>query len=97
MGDSFFDRGERVGGGHWYVHPARGDHRRRLHDRWRNFGRNFRVAQPKPSHGERLENDVQRVDGHRTKLMAAKLTSVPWGESVAASTPVAGPLTPSSA
>jgi len=31
------------------------------------------------------------------KLMAAKLTSVPWGESVAASTPVAGPLTPSSA
>ena len=24
------------------------------------------------------------------KLMAAKLTSVPWGESVAASTPVAG-------
>ncbi len=30
-------------------------------------------------------------------LMAAKLMSVPWGESVAASTPVAGPLTPSSA
>ena len=30
-------------------------------------------------------------------LMAAKLTRVPWGESVAASTPVAGPLTPSSA
>jgi hypothetical protein len=29
--------------------------------------------------------------------MAAKLTSVPRGESVAASTPVAGPLTPSSA
>ncbi len=31
------------------------------------------------------------------ELMAAKLTSVPRGESVAASTPVAGPLTPSSA
>jgi hypothetical protein len=30
-------------------------------------------------------------------LIAAKLTSVPRGESVAASTPVAGPLTPSSA
>jgi len=31
------------------------------------------------------------------QLIAAKLTSVPRGESVAASTPVAGPLTPSSA
>src|SRR6202040_2607402 len=30
-------------------------------------------------------------------LIAAKLTSVPWRESVAASTPVAGPLTPSRA
>ena len=58
MRDSLFDRGEGVGRGHGYVHPARGDHRRRLHDCWANFGGDFRVAQPKAAHRERLEDNV---------------------------------------
>src|ERR1700738_794967 len=66
MRDSLFDGGEGVGSGHWYVHPAGGDHRRRLHDCWSNFGGNFRMAQPKATHRERLEDKIQRVDGHRT-------------------------------
>ena len=66
MRDSVFDGGEGVGRGHWYVHPAGCDHRRCLRDCWRNFGRNFRVAQPKAPHRERLEDDVQRADGHRS-------------------------------
>ena len=30
------------------------------------FGRKFRVAQEKAPHGDRLEDNVQRADGHRT-------------------------------
>src|SRR5258708_27140560 len=66
MRDSFFDGGEGVGSGHWYMRPPGGDHLRRLHDCWRNFGRNFRVAQPKAPHRERLEDKIQRVDRHQT-------------------------------
>ena len=66
MRDSVFDCGEGVGSGHGYVHPAGGDHPCRLHNCWRNFGGNFRVAQPKAPHRERLEDKIQRVDGHRT-------------------------------
>src|SRR3981081_3079858 len=65
MCDGFFDGGEGVGPGHWYVQPAGGDHLRRLHDCWRKFGRKFRVAQEKAPHGDRLEDNVQRADGHR--------------------------------
>src|ERR1700751_765441 len=66
MRDSLFDGGEGVGSGHWYVYPAEGDHLRRLRDCWCNFGRNFRVAQPKAAQRERLKDDVQRVDGYWT-------------------------------
>jgi hypothetical protein len=79
------------------VHPAGDDHRRRLHDCWANFAGNCRVAQPKAAHRERFEDNVERLMDIGPSLMAAKLTRVPLGESVAASTPIAGPLTPSSA
>ena len=72
MCDGFFDGGEGVGPGHWYVQPAGGDHLRRLHDCWRKFGRKFRVAQEKAPHGDRLEDNVQRADGHRTPAHGRK-------------------------
>jgi hypothetical protein len=65
------------------VHPAGGDHRRRLRNCWRNFGRNFRVAQPKAAHRERLEDKSSGLMDIGLSLIAAKLTSVPRGESVA--------------
>src|SRR5713101_209736 len=72
MRDGLFDGGEGVGPGHWYVQPAGGDHLRRLHDCWRKFGRKFRVAQEKAPHGDRLEDNVQRADGHRTPAHGRK-------------------------
>src|SRR3982074_2410343 len=72
MRDGFFDGGEWVGPGHWYVQPAGGDHLRRLPDCWRKFGRKFRVAQKKAPHGDRLEDNVQRADGHRTPAHGRK-------------------------
>src|SRR5882757_9606972 len=62
--DGFFDRREWVGRRHWNVHSARRDHRGRLRYRWRSFGRGLRMAQPKASHGNWLEDNVERADRH---------------------------------
>jgi len=75
---------------HWNVHPPVRHHLSLLRCGWRKFGRKLRVDHEKASYGSGLI-DIG------FELMAAELTSVPPGESVAASTPVAGPLTPSSA
>ena len=63
MRDSLFDRGDGVGRGHWYVHPAGGDHRHRLNDCWANFAGNVRYER-------------ERVDAWiRNRLIAYPLAS----------------------
>ena len=65
MCDSFFDGGEGVGPGHWYVRPAGGDHRRRLHDCWRILGAISGWPNQKPFMVRGLKIKSQRADGHR--------------------------------